>query len=298
MTVSETWIEPSTLDLADGDTVEESHYDAILSALLFLGRIPNPSLTNKSGGALAAGDVVIIDASNDSAVTTTTTAAKIQMVGVAMESILNNAAGRIAFAGKVSVKVTGTVNRGEFLETSTVAGSAISVGTGKTQNSFAMALTASSGGYCTALILPAAVGRDIRFARATADQTVANNTLTASTYLTISIGANENWLFVILPKITTSNTTPGGQMALDVPTSATLLAVGLMQNSWGSTTTDAAAFVTQTTGSLVGGAFGFAVVLNGANAGSVTLQFAQSTTSGGNPITLATNSIMVGIRIS
>ena len=59
-------------------------------------------------------------------------------------------------AGAVTVATTGTVNRGDYLETSTVAGKAQSAGTAPTGKTFARALTAASGGSCTALLLPAA----------------------------------------------------------------------------------------------------------------------------------------------
>ena len=155
MAVTQTWAEPSTLDLADNDIVGESHWDSILSILLYLGRVVEISLTNKSGGALAAGDVVILDSTNDNAVTTTATASLTGVKGVAMEAIAINAAGRIAMAGKVTVATTGTVNRGDYLETSAVAGKAQSAGTSPTGKTFARASTAASGGSCTAVVLPA-----------------------------------------------------------------------------------------------------------------------------------------------
>src|SRR3972149_4257943 len=93
MAVSQTRTEPSTYDLGDNDLVPETHYDGILSDLLYLGRIVEISLTNKSGGALAIGDVVIVDSANDNAVTTTTTASLTGIKGVAREAIASNAAG-------------------------------------------------------------------------------------------------------------------------------------------------------------------------------------------------------------
>src|SRR3972149_2509742 len=156
MAVSQTWTEPSTYDLGDNDIVPEGDYDGILSDLLYLGRIVEISLTNKSGGALAIGDVVIVDSANDNAVTTTTTASLTGIKGVARAGVASDAAGRIAMAGAVTVATTGTVNPGDYLETSAVAGKARSAGTAPTGKTFARALTASSGGSCTALLLPAA----------------------------------------------------------------------------------------------------------------------------------------------
>lgn len=82
------------------------------------------TLTNKSGGAVALGDVVVIgDATNDNAFTTTTSAAfNSRMVGVAMEAIASNAAGLVAISGYVPIVVTNaSVARDVFLFTHTVA---------------------------------------------------------------------------------------------------------------------------------------------------------------------------------
>lgn len=82
------------------------------------------TLTNKSGGSVAAGDVVVIgDGSNDNSFTTTTTAAfNARMVGVAMEAIANDAAGLVAIHGYVpKVNTNASVTRNHFLFTHTAA---------------------------------------------------------------------------------------------------------------------------------------------------------------------------------
>lgn len=157
-TVSETWTDPiANYDLTVGQKVSEAIWDGVMSDILYAARRSEVPLTNKSGGAASAGDVYVVDSANDSAMTTTSLISHIGPVGIARESISNNAVGRFAFIGSVSVKVTGAVARGDFLETSTVAGSAQSVGgTAKTAAAFARAMTASSGGYCTAMLLPSA----------------------------------------------------------------------------------------------------------------------------------------------
>src|SRR3954463_1026218 len=83
-------------------------------------------LTNKSGGGVIAGDVVIIDTSNDSAFTTTTSAAFTGGVGVAQETIANNATGRVLIAGYAAlVNVSASVTRGQYGTTHTVAKQAV-----------------------------------------------------------------------------------------------------------------------------------------------------------------------------
>lgn len=84
--------------------------------------------TNKSGGAVAKGDVVIVDTSNDHAFTTTTTGQYTGVIGVVVEEngIANNASGRVQTAGYVAlVNVPASVTRGHYLETHTVAKQAV-----------------------------------------------------------------------------------------------------------------------------------------------------------------------------
>lgn len=79
-------------------------------------------LTNKSGGGVIAGDVVIIDTSNDGAFTTTTTGGYGGSVGIAQETIANNATGRVLVAGYAAlVNVPSSQTRGHFIKTHTVA---------------------------------------------------------------------------------------------------------------------------------------------------------------------------------
>src|SRR5258707_444188 len=79
-------------------------------------------LTNKSGGSVGAGDVVIIDTGNDEAFTTTTTGRAEVSVGVAQETIANNATGRVLVEGYAAlVNVPASVTRGHYIETHTVA---------------------------------------------------------------------------------------------------------------------------------------------------------------------------------
>lgn len=83
-------------------------------------------MTNKSGGSVAAGDVVIIDTGNDNAFTTTTSGQSTSAIGVVMESIANNATGRVQVSGYVPlINVPASVTRGHFIETHTVAKQAV-----------------------------------------------------------------------------------------------------------------------------------------------------------------------------
>jgi hypothetical protein len=78
-------------------------------------------LTNKSGGSVAAGDVVIVDTTNNDAFTTTTSASFGGVIGIAQETIANNAVGRVLMAGYAAlVNVPASVTRGHYLFTHTV----------------------------------------------------------------------------------------------------------------------------------------------------------------------------------
>jgi hypothetical protein len=79
-------------------------------------------LTNKSGGAVVAGDVVVVDTTNNDAFTTTTSAGFTGGIGVAQESLANNAVGRVLISGYAAlVNVNASVTRGHFGFTHTVA---------------------------------------------------------------------------------------------------------------------------------------------------------------------------------
>src|SRR5688572_23853357 len=104
--------------------------------------------TNKSGGALAYGDVVILDNTNAKGFTTTTTGAlSTRGIGVIIEpdGIANNATGLVATAGwipKITLNTAATV--GQFLKTHTVAGQATPHDSPQVTGDFGYALQASA----------------------------------------------------------------------------------------------------------------------------------------------------------
>lgn len=99
-------------------------------------------LTNKSGGALAAGDVVVIDTGNNEAVTTSTAGGVTGTIGIAQEAIASNAAGRILTAGYAAlVNVNASVTRGNFGKTHTVAKQATDAGGSRAAGAFCQFLT-------------------------------------------------------------------------------------------------------------------------------------------------------------
>ena len=83
------------------------------------------SLTNKSGGSVAKGDVVVLSGSTANAFTTTTSAAlTTDMVGVVVEpnGIADNASGMVALAGYVGqVNLSASASLGDTFGTHTVA---------------------------------------------------------------------------------------------------------------------------------------------------------------------------------
>lgn len=149
------WTDPS--QRSTGDLITNTIYNTdIIDNLDYLQAAIEVELTNKSGGSVAANDVVIADGSNDSAFTTTTTAENIAVIGVVMETIANDAIGRVATTGIVTVAVTGTITRGHYLSTSTTVKLAQGIAN-KTGGTFAIALTGGTG-TVVAILLSSATG--------------------------------------------------------------------------------------------------------------------------------------------
>lgn len=99
-------------------------------------------LTNKSGGGVVAGDVVIIDTANNDAFTTTTSSASTAIIGVAQETIANNASGRVLTGGYAAlVNVNASVTRGHYGTTHTVAKQATDAGASRAAGTFCQFLT-------------------------------------------------------------------------------------------------------------------------------------------------------------
>lgn len=104
--------------------------------------------TNKSGGAVAKGDLVVGDGSNDEGFTTTTTAGLITAwVGVVIEDngIASNMAGRVCVQGYVSlVTPNASVTRGHFGKTHTVAKQVTDAGASRVTGVFCQFLTSGT----------------------------------------------------------------------------------------------------------------------------------------------------------
>jgi len=139
-------------DVSIGDQIFAAQYNDLRTDAL-LGWA---EFYNKSGGSLVAGDVVVVDATNDEAITTTTQAGDNTVIGVVGETIANNAQGRLYPPGAVvTVKVTGAVTRGHYLDTSTTAKLARDAGVVLARGVFAMALSSAAGpgaGTVTAML--------------------------------------------------------------------------------------------------------------------------------------------------
>lgn len=93
--------------------------------------------TNKSGGSVVAGDIVIFDSANDLSFTTTTTGAYTGPIGVAQQSIANNAVGLVLVEGYAAlVNVNASVTRLHYGKTYTVAKQATDAGTSRIAGTF------------------------------------------------------------------------------------------------------------------------------------------------------------------
>jgi hypothetical protein len=117
-------------------------YNAAQADIMFLRDIPDPKLTNGTGGSVAEGYVGVQDTSTASKVVGTTVVGSSKRVLVAAEPIASTVNGRWRTVGQSLVNVTGTVNVGDELQTSATAGRAQA----GTDNSFAIAITANPSG--------------------------------------------------------------------------------------------------------------------------------------------------------
>src|SRR5574337_25610 len=101
--------------------------DSILNQLVG-GRLSAGLFTNKSGSQVVAGDAVVIDPANSTSFKTSTVQGDMNFLGVAMETIANNSAGRVAFNGICQAYVKGTAAVGDYLRHSGTAKQLESVG--------------------------------------------------------------------------------------------------------------------------------------------------------------------------
>lgn len=108
------------------------------------GRQLVATLTNKSGGAVAAGDVVVVDTTTDESFTTLASASAERSIGIVQETIASNAAGRVLLSGYAPlVNVAASVTRGHYLFTSATAKQATGSAT-RAAGAFGQFLTTSA----------------------------------------------------------------------------------------------------------------------------------------------------------
>lgn len=114
-------------------------------------------LTNKSGGGVIAGDVVVVGTANNDAFTTTSSAAATGTVGVAQETIADNATGRVLLAGYAPlINTTASVTRQNYGTTSTTVKKAVDAGSARTGGTFCQFL--AGGTTPDAIVYPADLG--------------------------------------------------------------------------------------------------------------------------------------------
>lgn len=128
------------------------------------GNVATTKLTNKSGVSVIAGTVVVIG-STASSFATTTTPNNAKVVGVAQETIADNAQGKVKHSGTSTVRVTGATAIGDWLVTSSTAGVASpTAGANPPNGAFALALTSTAGaGTVTAVLLTVGITGSVVF---------------------------------------------------------------------------------------------------------------------------------------
>lgn len=146
--------------------------------------------------------------------------------------------------------------------------------------------------------------------RKTADESVTSATLQNDDHLTFSIAANEEWIANFYLHVGTLLINTGISLAVTTPSGATLNAFATVSagaggdvqtNSGFRRTTTSGSALEFISGSFPSGTHGFAHlslwVLNGANAGSIALQFAQGSGSA-TALTCHKGSHMVAVRVA
>lgn len=109
------------------------------------GRNTVIALTNKSGGAVAAGDFVYIDTANNTSFTTGTTGAYTKGIGIAQQTIASNAVGLVMIEGYASlVNVNASVTRGNFLKSHTVVKQGTDAGSSRIAGTCGMFLSSGT----------------------------------------------------------------------------------------------------------------------------------------------------------
>ncbi len=154
-TAASTWTEVDNSAAVDGQVL--TFNSALPKKMGFAAQASGAVLlTNRSGSAVAAGDVVIIDSANASSFKTTTTQQDPLVIGVVSATIANGDAGMVTVGNTTTVKVTGNVAIGAQLITSTSAKYAMQ-NTGSQTGVFGIALSAYVGGATgtvTVLLFP------------------------------------------------------------------------------------------------------------------------------------------------
>lgn len=111
------------------------------------------ALFNRSGVTLIAGTVVVIHTGADNSFETTTTASDVDVLGVLQQNTASGSSGIVIFNGySPAVRVSGTVNRGDYLYHAASAGLAQAASSGSLIGCFGRALTSSSGSLIAAVI--------------------------------------------------------------------------------------------------------------------------------------------------
>lgn len=138
---------------------------AWITAVDVISGLVQPTLTNRTGVSLVAGDVVAIDAANNSSVVLSDVASSARQLVVSLGSIANLASGQFATVGgiPVTVKVSGTVTRGNYLVKSATtlvaadSGVAAANTGGPPPGAFAIAVSGGTG-TVTAMMFGQTVG--------------------------------------------------------------------------------------------------------------------------------------------
>lgn len=157
-------------------------------------------------------------------------------------------------------------------------------------------------------VAPSGSGALVQVAKIkSADEDIANNTLQDDNHLTFPIAASEIWVVEYHLYAACASNSPDIKMALGVPVGATTI-WGIAGLDDGATNTASSKRQSHASAALSSGIPASSVadtyinfvgtIENGANAGTVALQWAQNSTSAGNPTKVKRGSWMIATKVS
>jgi hypothetical protein len=214
-------------------------YDGSVGSHLNFLNFVGVNLTNRTGGGVVAGDVCAASTANDNSAVLDDTVNSFKKFYVAQATIADATAGLFGRSGPMTVKSTGTINRGEYVRksatTKAVETTGVTMGAGiqPPVGSLGVALSAAAGGFVTVDWFGFTVGVWWKGAtpsiRLTGTEASAKDVLITENAGILSIQRNDGtegsptWTDILKIDLPNNKIRPTGQLRLDLETGARLV---------------------------------------------------------------------------